>query len=113
MMKLTTSLPRPTRRRLARHVACASGAGVGACPKHEDECAELLDAALSDVLNQMVNSEGMPAELDRLAFRAGLERVNERLRAELGRARVEREKLRAELGAQRTDLDRRLGPKLF
>lgn len=65
-------------------------------PNDEDECAAFLDTVLSDVLDQTVTSQAMPAELDREALRAELERVNERMRADLEGARVDRERLRAE-----------------
>lgn len=66
-------------------------------PNDEDECAVFLDTVLSDVLDQTVTSQAMPAELDREALRAELERVNERMRADLAGARADREKLRTEL----------------
>jgi hypothetical protein len=51
---------------------------------------------LADILDQTVNSEAMPAELDRGALRAELEGVNERLRDELGEARLDRQTIRKE-----------------
>lgn len=65
-------------------------------PENEEGCSEFLHTVLADILDQTVNSEAMPAELDRGALRAELEGVNERLRQELAGAQLDRQKLRKE-----------------
>ena len=64
-------------------------------PDDEDECAKFLGTVLSDILDQTVNSEAMPAELDRSALWDELEQVNEQIMADLAQARADRETLRA------------------
>lgn len=65
-------------------------------PENEKECSRFLHTVLADILDQTVNSEAMPAELERGALRAELGGVNERLREELAEARLDRQKLRNE-----------------
>lgn len=69
-------------------------------PDSEEGCSQLLQVVLDDILDQTVNSETMPHELDRAAFRVELKRVNERILAELEQARLDRGKLRTDLAAQ-------------
>ncbi|WP_336812380.1 hypothetical protein [Bosea sp. MMO-172] len=64
-------------------------------PNDEEECAQFLATVLSDIIDQTVNSEAMPEELDRDALRAELDAVNESIKADLAQARLDREKLRA------------------
>lgn len=47
-------------------------------PDDEDECAKFLRTVLSDILDQTVNSDAMPAELDRSALWEELEQVNDK-----------------------------------
>ncbi|WP_089173079.1 hypothetical protein [Bosea sp. AS-1] len=65
-------------------------------PENEEECSQFLHTVLADILDQTVNSEAMPAELDRSTLRAELEGVNKRLREELAEAQLDRQKLRKE-----------------
>jgi hypothetical protein len=64
-------------------------------PENEEECSQFLHTVLADILDQTVDSEAMPIELDRGAW-AELEGVNDRLRDELAEAQVDRRKLREE-----------------
>ena len=65
-------------------------------PENEEVCSDFLHTVLEDVLDQTVNSEALPGELDRAALRVELEGVNERLRNELAEAKLDRQKLRNE-----------------
>lgn len=65
-------------------------------PENEGECSQFLHTVLADILDQTINSQAMPADLDRGALRAELEGVNERLREELAGAQLDRQTLRKE-----------------